>query len=58
MKPRAIYESFCSHDCEVHYSCPLCGGKFGSWLIFGQPKNENGTDKYCPHCKAELDGLD
>lgn len=58
MKPRAEYIGFCDHDCESHYRCPLCGKNFGSWTICGQQKNENGTNKYCPHCKEELDGLD
>ena len=58
MKKRAIYESFCSHDCEVWFRCPQCNKIFGSWVVFHQNDNENGTNEYCPHCKVELDGLD
>ena len=58
IKKRAIYESFSSHDCEAWYRCPECKKLFGSWSIFHQKENENGTNKYCPHCKVELDGLD
>lgn len=58
MKKRAEYIGFCSHDCEVWYQCPCCGKRFGGWEIFRQKKNENGTNKYCPHCKEELGGLD
>lgn len=58
MKKRAIYESFNSHDCEAWYRCPVCGEKISSWIIYHQKKNENGTNKYCPCCKEELDGLD
>lgn len=60
IKPKAIYMGFCSHDCEAHYRCPVCGKGFGSWSIWCQRDklNENGTNKYCPHCKEELDGLD
>lgn len=57
-KKRAMCVGFCSHDCESHYKCPECGKIFGSWSVFGQKKNENGTNKYCPFCKVELDGLD
>ncbi len=58
MKKKAIHVSFCSHDCETWYRCPECKEIFGSWSIFRQKDNENGTNKYCPHCKVELDGLD
>ena len=58
MKKRAIYQSFSSHDCEAWYKCPVCNKIFGSWTVYHQKKNENGTNKYCPHCKEELDGLD
>lgn len=58
MKKRAWCVGFCSHDCEAWYECPHCGEKFGSWTVFHQEKNENGTKKYCPNCKEELDGLD
>ena len=57
-KKRAIYNGFCNHDCEAWYKCPECGKPFGSWSIYHQPKNENGTKNYCPFCKIELDGLD
>ncbi len=57
-KPRAISVGFCSHDCEAHYKCPVCDKNFGSWTIFGQKENENGTKHYCPHCKTELEGLE
>ena len=58
MKQRAMRVGFCSHDCEIWYECPHCKKKFGSWTVFLQEKNENGTKKYCPYCKEELDGLD
>lgn len=58
MKKTAIYESFDSHACEAWFRCPECNKIFGSWAVFGQLDNENGTNKYCPHCKVELDGLD
>ena len=58
MKKRALYISFCSRDCEAFYECPCCNKKFGSWTVFHQEKNENGTKKYCPWCKEELEGLD
>ena len=59
-KPKAIFESYNNHDCETIYSCPKCFKKFSSWDIFSQRRklNENGTNKYCPNCKNELDGLD
>lgn len=57
-KKKAIYLRFSNHDCEAWYECPCCGTRFGSWRICGQEPNENGTEKYCPHCKEELDGLD
>lgn len=57
MKPRAIDESYCNHDCEAWYRCPICNEVFGSWTIFHQEKNENGTKEYCPYCKTELEGL-
>lgn len=58
IKKRAIYLSFSYHDCEAWYKCPECGEAFGSWSVFTQEKNENGTKHYCPFCKMELDGLD
>lgn len=59
VKPKAIYLGFCSHDSEAHYKCPVCDKAFGSWTIWHQcaKLNENGTEKYCPYCKTELDGL-
>lgn len=57
-KERAISMAYNSHDCESRYRCPECGTPFGSWDVFRNQKNENGTNKYCPHCKTELDGLD
>ena len=57
-KKRAIKNGFCSSDCEEWYKCPVCKKPFGSWTVFHQEKNENGTNKYCPHCKIELPGLD
>lgn len=57
-KPIAIYLGYAQRDCESHYKCPVCDKNFGSWSIFHNKKNENGTDKYCPHCKTELDGLE
>jgi hypothetical protein len=58
MKKEAEYLGFCSHDCEAHYRCPVCNKAFGSWSIYHQKENENGTKNYCPWCKEELDGLD
>lgn len=58
LKPKAIYLGFSSHDCESRYRCPVCNKPFGSWEIFLQQPNENGTRYYCPHCETELDGLD
>ena len=58
MKKRAIYLGFSNHDCDAFYKCPNCGESFWGWTIFRQRKNENGTNKYCPHCKEELDGLE
>lgn len=58
MKPRAIWQSFNSHDCEPYYRCPVCNKVFGGWLVFTQQPNENGTKEYCPHCKTELAGLE
>lgn len=58
LKKDAIYQSYNSHDCEAWYKCPVCNNLFSSWNVFGQPKNENGTNKYCPKCKTELNGLD
>ena len=58
MKKRAIYLGFSQHACDAYYKCPVCGKGFCGWTVFGQEKNENGTKKYCPHCKEELDGLE
>lgn len=57
-KKKAIYKGYNPRDCEAFYECPDCGKVFGSWLVFHQEENENGTNKYCPHCKVELEGLD
>lgn len=57
-KPKAIYIGFSSHDCESRYKCPCCDKPFGSWEVFNNKKNENGTKHYCPSCKTELDGLE
>lgn len=54
----AEYIGYSFHDTELWYRCPLCGHKFGSWTIFHQQKNENGTKNYCPSCKEELIGLE
>lgn len=56
-KPLAIYLGFSSHDCESRYRCPRCNNIFGSWSVFNNKENENGTNLYCPSCKTELDGL-
>lgn len=56
-KHHAQYLGFSNHDCESHYKCPVCEKSFGSWSVFHQEKNENGTKDYCPHCKTELEGL-
>lgn len=56
-RAEAIYLSYSSRDCESWYQCPLCGKRFGSWSIYHQEPNENGTKEYCPHCKQELAGL-
>lgn len=58
MKKSAIYKGYCSHDCEAWYECPVCHKVFGSWSVYHQTKNENGTNKYCPYCKEELSGMD
>lgn len=58
MKPKAIYLGFNSHDDESRYRCPACNKPFGSWLVFLQQPNENGTKHYCPNCEVELDGLE
>ena len=55
MKPKAIWQSFNSRDCETYYRCPVCKKVFGDWLIFLQEPNENGTKDYCPHCETELE---
>ena len=55
MKPKAIFQSFNSHDCEAYYRCSACKKLFGSWMVFLQPQNENGTNEYCPHCETELE---
>lgn len=57
MKKKAIYNGYNKHDCETKYICPVCDESFGTWDIFRQKENENGTNKYCPYCKEELDGL-
>lgn len=58
MKKMAIYKGFSQHDCEAWYECPVCHKSFGSWTVSHNEKNDNGTTKYCPHCKTELAGLD
>lgn len=55
MKPKALWQSFNSHDCETYYRCPVCNKLFGDWLLFLQKPNENGTKDYCPHCETELE---
>lgn len=57
-KMRAIYIGFSNHDCEARYKCPYRSKNFGSWDIFHNKKNENGTKNYCPICKNELSGLE
>lgn len=57
-KQKVIYTGFSQHDCEAWYICPCCNKSFGSWSVFHNALNENGTKKYCPHCKEELDGLE
>ena len=57
-KQRAIYIGFSQHDCEAYYRCPCCNESFGSWRVFHNQVNENGTNRYCPNCKEELDGLE
>lgn len=54
---KAIYKGYCAHDCEAWYKCPCCGETFGSWSVFHNKPNENGTKEYCPECKKELEGL-
>lgn len=53
-KIRPIVTSYNPRDCETHYRC-TCGRRFGSWDLFHQDRNSNGTNKYCPKCKIELD---
>lgn len=55
VKPKAEFCSYNGRDCETFYKCPVCKRLFSSWLMYNQPKNENGTDQYCPLCKAELE---
>ena len=57
LKPMAIEEGYCAHDCETHYRCPVCHKCFGSWRVFHQERNENGTKHYCPYCNTELRGI-
>jgi len=57
-KPTAIYRGFSQHDCESHYTCPVCGINFGGWSVFANKPNENGNKHYCPNCKTELGGLE
>lgn len=56
-KKRAVFKHFDGHDCETWYTCPYCGKTFGSWEVFRQKQNENGTSEYCPRCKKEVAGL-
>ena len=56
-RAKAIYMNFSNHDCEMKYRCPYCDKIFGSWDVYRNKKNENGTKNYCPDCKKELDGL-
>ena len=53
-KPRAEYLSYCSHDCEAHYRCPVCGRSFGSWGTSFYIENHKECCK-CPVCDAELE---
>ena len=57
-KKRAFFLGYSDHDCEAWYECPYCKKHFGSWSIFHNEKNVNGTRGYCPHCKEELEGLE
>jgi Lar family restriction alleviation protein len=57
-KPEAMYVGFNSHDAETRYRCPICEKPFGSWTIYGNMPNKNGTKHYCPHCETELEGLE
>lgn len=57
-KPKAMYVGFNSHDAETRYRCPICEKPFGSWTIYGNKPNRNGTKHYCPHCETELEGLE
>ena len=58
MKQRAIYTGFSQHDSDAYYKCPVCNSTFSGWDVFHNQKNENGSKKYCPNCKTELDGLE
>lgn len=45
--PKAIYQSFNSHDCETYYRCPLCDKVFGSWSY-------SYKDQECPICNKKI----
>ena len=55
---RAIQIGYDVHDCDAVYRCLKCKQVFFGSYIYHHNPNENGTRKYCPHCKTELKGLD
>ena len=57
MKSRAIKIGF-DESCVSWFRCTNCEQVFNSYMIYVQKKNENKSQKYCPHCNIELDGLD
>jgi transcription elongation factor Elf1 len=34
------YVGFCSHDCEAHYECPVCGKRYSSWNLWVTEENK------------------
>lgn len=56
-KPTVIYKGFSMNECDAYFKCPVCNKDFSGWMVFHNQINENGTNKYCPKCKTELEGL-
>lgn len=54
---RAISIGF-DESCVSWFRCTQCQQAFNSHQVYVQTKNDNGTQKYCPHCETELKGLD
>lgn len=50
---KAIYKCYSPNDCEKHFQCPVCNGRFGSlsakfYIKFGKERCK------CPECGSEL----